>query len=253
MYKNATCICSMSHQGNDLPEVWPKRFTKENYDSFVIIDTSKDTSTTKGFLYNENSLREDLNFPHQVSNRHYWNSYGNRNIIWFYAHLRMMNFYLKYPNYDFYWFFDDDVKINDWNEFLTQTDKNEDDFISYIIFKKPGVESQPNVPHMDNRTTSQHMWFERFPGHTDTLPEDIKEYFGSFFPTTRYSNRSMKKLVELNNEGYFGYSEGFVPTVLNHYGMTLHTLIDSNNNSKLIDINNIKILHKDTKIDWEWI
>jgi hypothetical protein len=35
--------------------------------------------------------------------------------------------------------------------------------------------------------------------------------------------------------------------------MTLHTLIDSNNNSKLIDINNIKILHKDTKIDWEWI
>ncbi len=65
------------------------------------------------------------------------------------------------------------------------------------------------------------MWLERFPGDGDTLPDGITEWFGSFFPTVRYSNRSMKKLLELNNQGYHGYGEGFVPTVLNQCGMKI--------------------------------
>ena len=66
------------------------------------------------------------------------------------------------------------------------------------MFKKDGVNSQPNVPVIDNRTTSSHMWLERFPGDGDTLPDGITEWFGSFFPTVRYSNRAMKKLLELD-------------------------------------------------------
>lgn len=253
MNRNAACVCTVSHEHNRLPIEWPELITKENYDKFVLVDITNNQSTTNGVLYTENDIRNNLNFLHGVSKRHYWNSYGNRNIIWFFAHLRMLNFYKQNPNYEYYWFFDDDLKIDNWDVFLTSVDKDTSDFISYFIFKNNGVESQPNIPVIDNRTVSQHMWFERFPGDTDTLPTGITEYFGSFFPTTRYSNRAMKKLLELNNQGYFGYGEGFVPTVLNHFGFSLNTLIKSDNTSDLFDNHNNRVLHKNIIIDWEWI
>jgi len=253
MNKNVACICTISHEGNTLPNVWSDLITKKNYDKFVLVDTTNNQSVTKGFLYNENDIRKNLNFPHDVSKKHYWNGFGNRNIIWFYAHLRMLNFYKQNPNYEYYWFFDDDVKIDDWDGFLTSVDKDTSDFISYFIFKKYDVESQPNIPIIDDKTVSRHMWFERFPGDKDTLPYDVTEYFGSFFPTTRYSNSAMKKLVELNDEGFFGYGEGFVPTVLNYFGMTLNTLIKSDNTSDLFNNKNNKVYHKNMIINWEWI
>lgn len=253
MNKNVACICTVSHEDNRLPVEWPELITKENYDKFVLVDITNNQSITQGVLYTENDIRNNLNFTHGVSKRHYWNSSGNRNMIWFFAHLRMLNFYKKNPNYDYYWFFDDDIKIDDWDTFLTDTDKDDSDFISYFIFKKDGVNSQTKIPIIDNRTTSQHMWFERFPGDTDTLPPQINEYFGSFFPTTRYSNKAMEKLLELNEQGYFGYSEGFVPTVLNYFGMSLNTLIKSDNTSDLFDNQINKVLHKNIIINWEWI
>ena len=63
----------------------------------------------------------------------------------------------------------------------------------------------------------------------------------------------MKKLLELNNEGLHGYSEGFVPTMLNHHGMKLNTIIQPNNTSLFFDVNKINILHKNIKVTWEWI
>lgn len=253
MNKNVACMCTVSHEQNRLHIEWPTLITNENYDKFVLVDVTNNQSTTEGILYNENNIRLNLNFPHEVSKRHYWNSYGNRNVIWFYAHLRMLNFYIQNPNYEYYWFFDDDVRIDNWSDFLKSVDDDKSDFISYFIFKKHNVESQPNIPIIDERTTSKHMWFERFPGDTDTLPQDITEYFGSFFPTTRYSNSAMKKLLEINNSGYFGYGEGFVPTILNYFGMSLNTLIKSDNTSDLFDNNNNKVYHKNIIIDWEWI
>lgn len=253
MNKNVSCICTISHEENTLPNVWEGLITKKNYDKFVLVDTTNDQSITKGFLYNENDIRKNLNFPHDVSKRHYWNSTGNRNIIWFYAHLRMLNFYKQNPNYEYYWFFDDDIKMDNWNEFLEGTDKDDSDFMSYFIFKKSNVASQPNIPYIDDRTASNQSWFNRFPGDKDTLPEEVKDLFGSFFPTTRFSNRAMKKLLNLNTEGYYGYGEGFVPTVLNQASMSLNTIITPENDSKMFDVNSVNIIHKNTKIKWEWI
>lgn len=250
---NATCVCTVSHKENKLIAEWPNRFYLPNYDPHVLVDITRDNSASGGFQYTENDIRKNLNVSHGVSPRHYWNSFGNRNIIWFYAHYRMLNFYLSNPNYDFYWFFDDDVAMNDWNKFLSSTDKDDSDFISYFIFKKPGVKSQPNIPEMDNRTTSKHMWFERFPGHTDALPSGTTELFGSFFPTTRYSNNAMKTLLDVHSKGFIGYGEGFVPTVLNLHGMKLNTLITPNNTSNLYNVNEIRVLHKNIFVDWNWI
>ena len=243
----------MSSSHNKLNETWSNNFKSPSYNSFVITDTTYNTETKDGFLFNETELRKNLNFPHEVSKRHFWNSQGNRNITWFYAHLRMLNFYLSFPNYDYYWFFDDDIKMDNWNEFLEGTDKDDSDFMSYFIFKKINVTSQPNIPYIDNRTSSNQGWFDRFPGDKDTLPNDIKELFGSFFPTTRFSNRAMKKLIDLNTEGYYGYGEGFVPTVLNQANMSLNTIITPENDSKMFDVNSVNIIHKNTKITWEWI
>jgi hypothetical protein len=253
MNKNVACMCTISGLHNDYTDKWITQITNKNYDKFLIIDTTHNDNLQEGFLYNEHDIRKNLDFPHFVSKRHYWNSMGNRNIIWFYAYLRMINFYIQHPNYEYYWFFDDDIKIDNWSSFLNETDNHDYDFISYFIFKKPDVKSQGTIPVINNRTTSSHMWFERFPGHMDTLPSEINEYFGSFFPTTRYSNTAMQKLVSLNREGYYGYGEGFVPTVLNHYGFKLSTLITSENHSELFDFSNNKIYHKNIVVDWEWI
>ena len=250
---NAICVCTMSSKHNKFNETWHTNFRSPNYESFVITDVSYDTEIKEGFLFIESDLRKNLNFPHEVSKRHFWNSHGNRNITWFYAHLRMLNFYLTYPNYEFYWFFDDDIKIDNWGEFLYGTDKDDSDFMSYFVFKKNNVTSQPNIPYIDNRTASKQGWFGRFPGDKDTLPPDVNELFGSFFPTTRFSNRAMKKLLDLNNEGYHAYGEGFVPTILNQANMTLNTIITPENDSKMFDVNSVNIIHKNSKITWEWI
>lgn len=243
------CVCTM-------PDIYPayennwKNFPK---DIVWVTDNSKNENFNLGFTYTEKKLREELKFDGEVSKRHYWNSYGNRNIIWFFAHFRMLNFYIKNPNYDYYWFFDDDVKVENWDLFFDGTDKDDSDFLAYIVFKDSNVGSQEKIPVIDNRTTSQHMWFERFPGDGDVLPDNIDEKFGSFFPTNRFSNRAMKKLLEIHQEGLYGYSEGFVPTMLNKYGYTLNTIIKSDNTSDFFDVDRVNIQHKNMKINWEWI
>jgi hypothetical protein len=243
------CVCT-------IPETYPAY--ENNWKNFPknivwVTDNTKNENFNLGFTYTEKKLRDQLTFTGDVSKRHYWNSYGNRNIIWFFAHFRMLNYYIQNPDYEYYWFFDDDVKVENWDLFFEGTDKDDSDFLAYIVFKDSNVNSQESIPVIDNRTTSQHMWFERFPGDGDILPDDINEKFGSFFPTNRFSNRAMKKLLEIHEEGLHGYSEGFVPTMLNKYGYTLNTIIKSDNTSDFFDVDQVNIQHKNMKINWEWI
>jgi len=164
----------------------------ESYDSYwqntgIDFDYLNDvTNIDKGteLKYKEEDVRRTFNFNGDVSRKHYWNSYGNRNIIWFYAHLRMIYYYHKNPQYDYYWFYDDDVKIDNWEEFHKGFENNTSDFLSYYCFKKGNYNSQPNIPIIDSNTTSKDMWFARFPGDGDKLPS-VPEYYGSFFPIVR--------------------------------------------------------------------
>jgi len=205
-----------------------------------------------GIEYDEQKVRDVFNFKGDVSKKHYWNSQGNRNIIWFYAHFRMAYYYMLNPNEDWYWFMDDDVICDNWSEFFASFENNTSDFISYYIFKNQGINSQPNIPHIDNNTHSGISWFNRFPGDKDAI--DINsELFGSFFPIVRFSNKSLKHLVDLLINDVHGYSEGFVPTILNKDGFTLDTIFNNNSESNHFDINKINILHKNIKVDWSWI
>lgn len=249
---NIYCVCTTPQIYSSYVSYW-ENFPTDTRKLVWVSDITKDSSFNVGFKYTEKELRDNLNFYGNVSKKHFWNSRGDKNIIWFYAHFRMLNFYLKNPNYDYYWFFDDDVKMGDWGKFFEGTDNDDSDFLGYFIFKNKNVESQTNVPKMDDKTSSRHTWFDRFPGDGDNIGSDTKELFGSFFPVNRFSNNAMKKLLELHNEGLHGYSEGFVPTMLNKYGYKLSSLINPDNTSSYFDVNQVNIQHKHIKITWEWI
>lgn len=217
--------------------------------------------TTSGILipdhkfisYDQATVRNDFSFTAEVSKQHYWNPFGNRNIIWFYAHLRMAWYWLHHPGYDFYWFYDDDLTVADWNPLHSAYEKNDTDFISYYVFKEQSVESQPNIPQIDNNTSSGNNWFNRFPGPGDILPSNTTELFGSFFPIVRLSSKALSLLTNLLKEGVYGYSEGFVPTILNYHNYTLDTFFDSNSNSKYFDNSKVQVKHKNDFINWAWI
>lgn len=249
---NAYCICSTSDLYNNWIDEWIKE-KRDDGDKFVIVDITKDPSFNKGVTFTELELREKLKFNIEVSKRNWWNSYGNKNIAWFYAHLRMIHFYMKYPNYDYYWFFDDDIKMNDWNLFFNGFKNEDTDFLSYFCFKNTNVETQLEVPKIDNKTHSGTSWFDRFPGIDSNLPSDINELFGSFFPTTRFSNLALKTIMEENLKGYHGYHEGMVPTLLNYHGLKLKTIIKPDNTSNFFNVKEVNILHKDITVTWGWV
>jgi len=225
------------------------------YNGFAIIDNQgSDVNIDQGniFSYNEATLRNNLNITYDVSKKHYWNSQGNKNVIWFYAHFRMLNFYLTHPNYDFYWFFDDDVNCSDWDSFFKAA-KYDSDFLAYFIFKQGHVIEQPLVPVIDNKTYSGLQWFNRFPGDGDRLPPIKTGYFGSFYPIVRYSNKALSTLKSINEAGYHGYSEGFVPTMLNASGCVLDSLFTPAHTSRHFDVSSTKLTHKHQTINWQWI
>ena len=207
---------------------------------------------SEGVEYNEQTLRDTFNFKGDVSKKHFWNSQGNRNIIWFYAHLRMTYYYMLNPNEEWYWFMDDDVICDNWSEFFKAFENNDADFISYYLFKNKGVKNQPNIPEIDKNTHSGTTWFSRFPGDGDNIDKSY-ELFGSFFPIVRFSNKSLKHLTDLLINNIHGYSEGFVPTQLNKDGFTLDTIFNNQSKSDHFDVNKIHILHKNIKVDWSWI
>ena len=126
-------------------------------------------------------------------------------------------------------------------------------FLCAILFKNENVESYPNIPKIDYNTHSGPGWFNRFPGHQDTLKNDDKNYFGSFFAIVRYSKKAMEELVKVTLEGFSGYGEGFVPTHFATVGLKMNSIFNNNNTSNYFDDDIVNIKHKHVKINWEWI
>ena len=90
---SAYCMGTIQQQYNEHIEAWGNDKV-DGGDKFIIVDVTTKPTFDKGFTFTEQQLRERLNFNIEVSDKNWWNSHGNRNIAWFYAHLRMLNFYL---------------------------------------------------------------------------------------------------------------------------------------------------------------
>ena len=247
MEAKIVCTCADSYNA------YMSHWNKVSFDFSYLADITKQDFNISGIKYNKQLIRDTFNFTGEVSKAHYWNSFGNRDIIWFYAHLRMLYYYHFNREFDYYWFFYDDVTIDNWDVFFNSFKNNDADFFSYYVFKNTDTETQNKIPCIDKNTTSQHMWFERFPGDGDKLPDYVTEKFGSFFPIVRLSNPALKLLHELLFDGIYGYSEGFVPTILNYPGFKLDTIFDNTSKSKYFDDDIVNVKHKHSKIHWSWI
>lgn len=253
MYKICYGICFTPQTYNSYINHWTGlKSNRENV--YIILDNTKNEQINyESHIFTEEIIRNKFNFKENVNKNHFWNSQGDKNIVWFYAHLRMMDFYLSNPDYDFYWFFDDDVSCNNWDLFLNGFKNDTSDFLSYFLFKNINVEDYLNIPKVDNKMYSGELWFNRYPGNGDKLKIDDGKYFGSFFPIVRFSKRAMIELVNQTKEGFSGYGEGFVPTTLSKLNYSMNTIFNNDNTSRYFDVNLVDIKHKNQKINWEWL
>jgi hypothetical protein len=205
--------------------------------------------------YLEENLKDSFNFNVEPSDKHWWNIGGGRNIVWFYPHLRMLYFYKIFPNYNYYWFFDDDVTFPNGQlyDFINQHKSLDHDCMISYIFTHETSTNNSNVPTMDENMvsyhSSNHNWLVHYPGPGDIHGEDVKEKYGSYFPLVRLSKKAMETLIEEHEKGLYGYSEGFVPTILNHRGLKLYSIFDKNSE---VSVNPNLIVHHKRYHQMKW-
>lgn len=235
-----------------------KRTLKFDNDDYMLCNIQNDSLIDPNILldyvqdnvvnYTIDNLRKELNFYLEPSDKHWWNNGGGRNIVWFYPHFRMMYFYKIFPDYRYYWFFDDDVTFpnNDLYKFVdAHKNLNHDCMITYL-FSDIDAKNESGVltmtPGMGSFHSNDYNWLSHYPGPGDNHPSEIKEKYGSYFPLVRLSNEALSVLVEEHENGYFGYSEGYVPTILNYRGLKLYSIF--NKESKIIADESLQIHHR---------
>jgi hypothetical protein len=192
------------------------------------------------------------NFNRPINRGHRWGSHQNPK--YFYAHFRMLSYYIKRPNYKYYWFFDDDVHIEgDLKGLLNDYESYTDDFVAIQAFKKENYPELDRVSIVSKKMQgSGGNWMDFAPGPGDNY-KSLARHMGSFFPMVRFSNRALAHLLDLNKQGFFGYSEGFVPTSLASDGFYVSSILDEDDKYFIKTDSNCIITHKGMKFTWKWI
>ena len=236
------------------------KFKNENFENFFVLfdnhfDYTKEFVSEKYdgapiSLYGDSDF-ERYGFNKPISKYHFWGSHQNPK--YFYAHFRMLVHYIHNPNYDYYWYFDDDVEFNgSLKSFLNDYSSVTDDFLGIQVFKKEDYPEFPTVSVINSRMEgSRGHWLGHCPGPGDNFKSSEK-HMGSFFPIVRFSNAAMVHLMQLHSQNYFGYSEGFVPTSLASDGFKVGSMMDEFNKLQ-IDNGNCELFHKGQKFTWEWL
>lgn len=255
------CRQAISYYADD----WKRVFKKDKHDYLlcnVKLEQEFDVKPVLDYvqdnviLYSTENIRNTFNFHIEASDKHWWNNGGGRNIIWFYPHFRMMYFYKIHPEYEYYWFFDEDVTFPEkhlYDLVNAHAHLDHDCMITYL-FSDINNENPSQVPVVDENMVSyhslNHYWLSHYPGPGDIQPDDLKEKYGSYFPIVRLSNKAMKVLVEEHEKGFYGYSEGYVPTILNHHGLKLYSIF--NKDSKIaVDESLIAFHRRYLELQWK--
>ena len=140
-----------------------------------------------------------------------------------------------------------DINANKGLEIAIKSDRNFDGY------EDSSSEMTMELISKKGDVVTRKLKFKRLevPGDGDKLPDDFTEKFGSFFPIVRLSNSALKLLHELLFDGIYGYSEGFVPTILNYHGFKLDTIFDNTSKGKYFDNDKVQVKHKHIKITRE--
>lgn len=234
------------------------KYKEENFKNFFILfdDQGNEINNVDRYkqvpiyAYNNKDFAKH-NFNRPIDPKHRWGNHQNPN--YFYAHFRMLLFYMKYSQFDYYWFFDDDVYFDkDLKPFLTEYEQSKEDFLAIQAFKKEDYEEFPHISKLNRRMGSGGSWLCFAPGPGDNY-KSTERHMGCFYPIVRYSNRAMKRLISLNEEGYYGYSEGFVPTSLASEGFSVASMLDEHDNYFINPKTQCKLTHKNDNFTWTWI
>lgn len=260
--KISTTICSYTKTLEGDGNLLIKKFASSALDNFYILfdnQTELDRSYIEDkydwlniCIYNNDTFK-NYQFNKPIDTKHRWGNHQNPK--YFFAHFRMLVFYLNNPDFDFYWFFDDDVDFKGSLKKLLDNYKNEkEDFLAIQAFKKEDYPEYPKISRINSRMTGSHgHWLDWCPGPGDNFKSKEK-HIGSFFPIVRFSNNAMKFLYDIHQEGFYGYSEGFVPTSLASNGFGVASMMDENNNFFVSNKNEQCILlHKNIPFTWEWL
>jgi hypothetical protein len=237
-----------------------RKFASQGFENFRVLfdnQTGKSESEvengyqSKVCLYNGLDFEEN-SFNRPINKHHRWGSHQNPN--YFYAHFRMLIFFLKNPGFEYYWFFDDDVNFDgSLKDMLMAYEGLHDDFLAIQAFKKEDYKEIPRISVINNRMEgSRGFWLGHCPGAGDNF-KSFERHIGCFFPIARFSNRAMIHLLELNKSGYYGYSEGFVPTSLASEGFKVASMMDEFNNYFVNNNTDCILYHKGAKFTWEWL
>jgi hypothetical protein len=222
----------------------------DNQSNLKIEEISEKYDNSPISLFNDDDfIKYGFNKP--IHKNHFWGSHQNPK--YFYAHYRMLVHYINNPNFEYYWYFDDDVEFNgDLKNFLSDYDSLNDDFMAIQVFKKEDYAEFPKVSIINNRMLgSRGYWLGHCPGPGDNF-KNTSKHMGSFFPIVRFSNNALSHLYNLHKDGYFGYSEGFVPTSLASDGFKVSSMMDEFNNFQISN-NSCELIHKGQNFTWEWL
>jgi hypothetical protein len=237
-------------------------YRDQNFPNFYLLFDNKSNQTQEKLndvykdinlcTYNEEDFKTHK-FDRPISRFHRWGSHQNPN--YFYAHFRMLLFWLKNPNFEYYWFFDDDVIFEgDLKGLLSNYDSHSFDFVAIQAFKKEDYGNElPYVPKINQKMGSNGHWLSFAPGPGDEY-QTCERHLGSFFPIVRFSNKAMKYLYDLNQQDFFGYSEGFVPTTLASVeNFSVASMLDEEDRYYIPNNVECDLKHKGSNFTWTWI
>ena len=126
--------------------------------------------------------------------------------IWQHAEYPIIDYYLRKPQYDFYWRIEYDVQFGgDWGDFFRHFLDNKADLLGTYI---KTYKDEPNW-----------YWWNKM-----NLQVNRDYLRGMFFPVARFSRRALAFLDQKYRAGALGYCEIIVPTLLNMERMNIEDI-----------------------------
>jgi hypothetical protein len=125
-------------------------------------------------------------------------------------HFATLQFFLDYPDFKYYWVIEYDVVYTGhWNDFFAQFNVCDADFLT------SGLTRFADAPY----------WYWWPTLHIDNIVLHSHQLYKSFNPIYRISNRALAFLdTFLKGRKNWGHHEVLMPTVLEYYGFTTHSL-----------------------------
>jgi hypothetical protein len=126
--------------------------------------------------------------------------------IWHHVEYPIIDYYLRNPQYDFYWRIEYDVNFGgDWSYFFRHFIDNKADLLATY------VKTYQDDPHWN--------WWNAI-----NLQVEQDYLRGIFFPVVRFSRKSLAFLDRKYRAGTLGYCEIIVPTLLNMERMNIEDI-----------------------------